>query len=240
MDTVLIVLTVASVAAAAAFGISAWRARAEEARRSAARVAALSAAIDGTQPALPAPATYETPATFATPPAARTPAHRPVAVTSMFATTSGASVHGLPLVKMGVFGALALAFLVVVAMANRDHAPATASAGSADAMLELVSMQHTREGRALTVTGLVRNPRIGVPRSNIAAVVSAFDRKGALVTGGDAGLDFINLAPGDESPFVVKLRDASGVARYRVSFRTGTSTLRHVDRRADALQASAK
>jgi hypothetical protein len=107
-------------------------------------------------------------------------------------------------------------------------------------MLELVSMQHAREGRALTVTGLVRNPRTGVPRSNIEAIVSAFDRKGALVTSSEVGLDFVNLAPGDESPFVVTLRDASGVARYRVSFRTGTSTLRHVDRRADALQASAK
>ena len=149
-------------------------------------------------------------------------------------------MRGLPLVKMGVFGALALAFLVVVAMANRDHAAVPAPAGSSDAMLELVSMQHARDGRALTVTGLVRNPRTGVPRSHIDAVVSAFDRKGTLVASGDAGLDFTNLAPGDESPFVVKLRDASGIARYRVSFRTGTSTLRHVDRRADALQASAK
>ena len=230
MDTVLIVLTCASVAAAASFGVSAWRSRAEEARRSAARVAALSAAIDGTDAAAPA----------AVPTGAVAAAHPPIAVTSMFATTSGASVRGLPVVKMGVFGALALAFLVVVAMANRDHAAAPAAAGSSAAMLELVSMQHAREGRALTVTGLVRNPRAGVPRSNIDAVVSAFDRKGALVTSGDAGLDFTNLAPGDESPFVVKLRDASGVARYRVSFRTGNSTVRHVDRRADALQASAK
>lgn len=229
MDTVLIVLTCASVAAATAFGISAWRSRVEDARRSAARIAALSAAIDGTEAPASAAPTGAVPA-----------AHRTVAVTSMFATTSGESVRGLPLVKMGVFGALALAFLVVVAMANRDHASAPASVGSSDAMLELVSMQHAREGRALTVTGLVRNPRTGVPRSNIEAIVSAFDRKGALVTSSEVGLDFVNLAPGDESPFVVKLRDASGVARYRVSFRTGTSTLRHVDRRADALQASAK
>jgi hypothetical protein len=235
MDTVLIVLTCASVAAAAAFGISAWRSRAEEARRSAARVAALTAAIDGGEPVA-----FDEAATFAAPPPTATPAFRPVAVTSMFATSPGASVRGLPLVKMGVFGALALVFLVVIAMANRDRAEAPASAGSADAMLELVSMKHARDGRGLTITGLVRNPRTGVPRSNIDAIVSAFDRNGALVTSGDAGLDFTNLAPGDESPFVVTLRDASGVARYRVSFRTGTSTLRHVDRRADALQASAQ
>lgn len=229
MDTVLFVLTCSSIAAAAAFGISAWRSRAEEARRSAARVAALSAAIDGTEVSAPAAPTV-----------VAATAHRPVALTSMFATTSGASVRGLPVVKMGVFGGLALAFLVVVAMANRDPAPTAASPGSSNVMLELVSMQHAREGRALTVTGLVRNPRTGVPRSKVDAVISAFDRKGALVTSGNAALDFTNLAPGDESPFVVKLRDASRVARYRVSFRTGDDPLRHVDRRADALQASAK
>src|SRR5689334_11457135 len=131
MDTVLIVLTCASVAAAAAFGISAWRSRADEARRSAARVAALSAAIDGVEPA-----TVAAPAAAPAPPPAAAPAYRPVAVTSMFATSPGASVRGLPLVKIGVFGSLALVFLVVVAMANRDRAEAPASAGSADAMLE--------------------------------------------------------------------------------------------------------
>src|SRR5688572_29394548 len=111
MDSVLIVLTCASVAAAAAFGISAWRSRADEARRSAARIAALSAAIDGSEP--PAPAPF---------PAAATPAYQHVAVSSMFATSPGASVQGRPLVRMGVFAALAVAFLVVVAMANRNHA----------------------------------------------------------------------------------------------------------------------
>jgi hypothetical protein len=228
MDTVLIVLTCASVAAAAAFGISAWRSRSDEARRSAARVAALAAAIDGSEPLASAP------------PASGTPANRPVAVTSMFATASGASVEGRPLVKIGVFGALALAFLVVVATANRNHASAPASAGSEEATLELVSMQHTRAGRALTVTGLVRNPRAGVPRANISAVVSAFDRKGAFVATGHAGLDFTTLGPGDESPFVVKIPEVSGVSRYRVRFRTESGNLRHVDRRADQFQAAAK
>ena len=100
-------------------------------------------------------------------------------------------------------------------------------------------MQHTREGRSLTVTGLVRNPRAGVPRANITAVISLFDRSGAVVANGRAALDFTNLAPGDESPFVVKLPDIAGVARYRVSFRTDAGALRHLDRRADQLQAAA-
>ena len=214
MDTVLIVLTCASAAAAAAFGFSAWRARADEAQRSAARVAALSAAIDASDPL-----------------AAAAPANHPVAVTSMFATAPGASVQGRPLVRMGVVAGLATAFIVIVAMANRDHtAPALPAAE--EAALELVSMHHTREGRSLTVVGLVRNPREGAPRSHITAVVFAFDRSGGFVGSGRAGLDFTNLAPGDESPFVVKIPDVAGVARYRVSFRTDAGIVRHLDRRA--------
>jgi hypothetical protein len=214
MDIVLIVLTCASVAAAAAFGFSAWRTRADEARRSAVRVAALSTAIDASEP--PAPAA---------------PANHPVAVTPMFAMAPGASVRGRPLVKMGVVAGLATAFIVIVAMANRDHtAPAAPTAE--EAALELVSMRHTTEGRTLTVTGLVRNPREAAPRSHITAVVFAFDRSGGFVASGRAGLDFINLAPGDESPFVVKIPDVAGVARYRVSFRTVDGIVQHLDRRA--------
>ena len=170
------------------------------------------------------------------------PTGPPIAVTSMFATASGASVQGRPFMKMGIFAALTIAFLVAVAMANRDRTPAPAPAGADEATLELVSMQHTRAGRALTVTGLVRNPRAGVPRSNISAVVLAFDRSGGFVASGRAALDFTTLAPGDESPFVVKIPDVAGVARYRVSFRTDVGIVRHLDRRSAAaggLQASA-
>jgi hypothetical protein len=227
MDTVLIVLTCASIAAAAAFGFSAWQSRADEARRSAARVAALSAAIDGPERLVSEPLQ------------SAAPQSQPIAITSMFATASGASVQGRPIVKMGVFAALATVFVVVVAMANRDHTTAAADT-RAEAALELVSMHHAREGRAFTVTGLVRNPRVGVPRSNIAAVVFAFDRSGGFVASGRAALDFTTLAPGDESPFVVKIPEVAGVARYRVSFRTEAGILRHLDRRADQLQASAK
>jgi hypothetical protein len=227
MDTVLIVLTCAAVAAAAAFGFNAWQSRADEARRSAARVAALSAAIDGAEPS-------------ASGPLMSPPAKSSVAVASMFATAPGASVQGRPLMKMGVFAALAVGFLVIVAMANRDHSAAAAADTREEAVLELVSMRHAREGRTLTVTGLVRNPRVGVPRANIAAVVFAFDRTGGFVASGRAALDFTTLAPGDESPFVVKIPDVAGVARYRVSFRTEAGILRHLDRRADQLQASAK
>jgi hypothetical protein len=216
MDTVLIVLTCASAAAAVAFGFSAWRARGDEARRSAARVAALSAAIDASEPLAPA-----------------APANHPVAVTSMFATAPGASVQGRPLMKMGVVAGLATALLVIVAMSTRDQAAPAAPADQA--ALELVSMRHARDGETLTVSGLVRNPRAAAPRSHITAVVFAFDRSGGFIASGRAGLDFVNLAAGDESPFVVKIPGVSGVARYRVSFRTEEGIVRHLDRRADQL-----
>lgn len=221
MDTVLIVLTGASVAAAAAFGFSAWKSRADEARRAAARVAALSAAIDGWEPLTCEPLT------------STASAREPAAVTPMFATTSGASMEGRPFLKMVVFAALATAFLVVVVMANRHHDVAPVTLSPDEATLELVSMQHKRDGRAFTVTGLVRNPREGVPRSHISAVVFAFDRSGGFLASGRAALDFINLVPGDESPFVVRIPDVSGIARYRVSFRTEAGIVRHLDRRSE-------
>ena len=226
MDSVLIVLTCASVAAAVAFWFTARKARAEDARRSAARVAALATAIDEGNPSI------ET-----------IRGHQRVAVNAMFATASGDAVRGRPLVKMGIFAGLVTALMIVIAVANRDPSAPLAAPVPDEANLELVSMQHTREGRVLTVTGLVRNPRGGAPHSNITAVVLALDAKGAFLASGQAALDFTTLAPGDESPFVVTIRDAARVARYRVSFRTGTETLKHVDRRSAAnggLQASAK
>lgn len=222
MDILLIILTCASVTAAAVFGISVWRLRADAERRSAARVAALSAAIDASELSSPCSEI------------------NPVPVTSMFATTAGASVSGRPLVKLGIFGALAATFLVIVAMANRSHVEPVVPAAN-EAVLELVSMHHTREGAILTVSGLVRNPRAGVPRTRIDAVVFAFDRTGGFLASGRAALDFTNLAPGDESPFVVKVPDVSDVVRYRVSFRTETGILRHLDRRtSNQLQALAR
>jgi hypothetical protein len=45
------------------------------------------------------------------------------------------------------------------------------------------------------------------------------------------GVDFTQLAPGDESPFVIRVDAPTNVARYRVSFRTDAGVVPHVDRR---------
>jgi hypothetical protein len=98
-------------------------------------------------------------------------------------------------------------------------------------------MTHTRSGYALTVTGLVRN-RGAAANGAITAVVYVFDRDGGFVASGRAPLDFGAIAEGDESPFHVTIADVKDVGRYRVSFRTDSGVVPHVDRR-EALQASA-
>jgi hypothetical protein len=112
--------------------------------------------------------------------------------------------------------------------------PARAAAGATDVPLELVSLRQAREGETLTVSGTVRNPSGAMDRRQIAAVVFLFDRTGSFVASGRAPLDYQALAPGDESPFVITVRGAADVSRYRVSFREGDDVLPHVDRREPA------
>jgi hypothetical protein len=224
MDVMLIALTVASLVAAAAFGLVAWRGVAEQRRRSAARVAALASAIDVDIPRASA-------------------AGQPVTVAAMFTTEPGGSLKSRPLVKAAVVATMGVAIVVAVAMSSGDS---TSTAGATPtstaqqgAPLELVSMRHAREGSKLTVSGLVRNPRTGSEAARIIAVVFAFDKDGTFVASGRAPLDFTTLEPGDESPFVVTIPNVSNVGRYRVSFRTETGMLRHVDRRSDQMRLAA-
>ena len=223
MNAVLLALTVVSLIAAAGFAVLTWRTRAEDRRRSAARVAALASAIDGSIP--------------------RTGlADAPVAVGSMFTTTPGGSLKSHPLIKAAVVATMGIAIVVAVAMSTRGQNEVSASTVAAPrqaAPLELVSMRHAREGTSLTVSGLVRNPRGGAAATRVTAVVFAFDKEGTFVASGRAPLDFTTLEPGDESPFVVTIPSVANVGRYRVSFRTEAGMLRHVDRRSDQMRLAA-
>lgn len=226
MNVLLTTLTVVSLVAAVGFALVAWRSLAEDRRRSAARVAALASAIDGgvPQPASPS---------------------APVAVASMFTTAPGGSLKSRPLIKAAVVATMGVAIVVAVAMSSgrQDEASSTPAAVNAAARqtapLELVSMRHAREGSSLTISGLVRNPRAGSLATRITAVVFAFDKNGTFVASGRAPLDFTTLEPGDESPFVVTIPNVSDVGRYRVSFRTESGMLRHVDRRSDQMRLAA-
>jgi hypothetical protein len=221
---VMLALTIGSFVLAVLFGLLAWRFAHEERRRSEARVTALAAAIDGSPATSPA----------------------------MFTQHRRSAVQGRPLLKLGIGFAFAVAVIVLIAMssgrrdverpvvADRVDAPEPSVATTGTPLtLELLSMTHDRTSEALTVTGLVRNA--GASSSGgLTAVVFAFDRDGNYVASGRALLDFPRLAAGDESPFRVRVPDVKDVGRYRVSFRTDTGVVRHVDRRpAFAAKAAA-
>ena len=112
-----------------------------------------------------------------------------------------------------------------------SRAGSTASASQGPAPLELTSLAHERSGESLKISGLVNNPRAGRAYSDVAAVVFTFDRQGNYLSSGRADLDYRQLPPGEESPFVITLPSAAGVVRYRVSFRTEAAVIPHVDRR---------
>lgn len=209
-----LVLSIMAVTAALVAAAYAWHVAREDRLRSEARVAALAAAIDGSEGSEgPGP---------------------------MFERAPRAGLQGRPLLKIGV--GFAMAVLVIVLIAMSGERPKTAVVddqtppGESSQSLELLSMRHARAGDGLRVTGLVRN-RGAAANTPIMAVVFVFDREGGFVASGRAPLEFGAIANGDESPFQVTIPDAKDVGRYRVSFRTPAGIVPHVDRRA-TLQVS--
>jgi len=122
---------------------------------------------------------------------------------------------------------------------TRDPAVGVQAVSPAPAgVLELLSLKHTRQADALTITGLVQNPRDGAPLSKIAATAFLFAADGTFLASGRAPLDFIVLRPGDESPFVINVPVTAAVARYRIGFRDEDGRIiGHVDRRGAASMA---
>jgi hypothetical protein len=108
----------------------------------------------------------------------------------------------------------------------------TSKAGSTAAPLELVALAHEREGDTLTVRGSIRNPVSGLEMSRLTAVVFIFDADGGFVASGRALVESPALIPGGESTFVVTVPAAGGIARYRISFRSGDRIIPHVDKRS--------
>jgi hypothetical protein len=121
---------------------------------------------------------------------------------------------------------------------SKPDPEAVAAATPAPASLELVALAHTREARSLTITGTVRNPSSGSRLEGLTAVVSLLDSTGALVSTKDVPLDYRALRPGEEAPFRLNIPDPGAIARYRVSFRAGNDVVPHVDRRIEPRLAS--
>jgi hypothetical protein len=221
-----LLLALVGFALAMFFAALVWKLTREERLRSEARVAALSDALD--DDAVPE-------------------ATGQVEVQPTFFTQERPSTSRGGLIKLAVGMAVTVAFIVAIAtlststsQAQRPSSTARAGSGTVkDGALELLSMRHQREGDALTVTGLVRNSG-SAAAERLIAVVFTFDRNGNFMASGRAPLEFVALAPGDESPFRVSVPSVGDVGRYRVSFRTEAGVVRHVDRRQALLAQRAE
>jgi hypothetical protein len=95
-----------------------------------------------------------------------------------------------------------------------------------------MTLVHERGDDRLTVRGTVRGRgRESDGDGPIVAVVSGFDRDGALVASARSPLQ---PAAGVESNFAVTLTGVDALHRYRVSFRRDDRVVAHVDRRNQA------
>jgi len=244
--TVLIVVTILSIAVAAVMSIVAWRFATEARRRSELRVATLASEIhQGIDVFRPEPAGFK-PATLAFQPETAAP---PPAVelftTSQRPAGSGARLATVLAFAVIVAGSVATVGLLLssrstegaagTSVETRPAAAAPGTDGRAAVPLELVALSHERDGNQLTVRGVVRNPASGAAIDGLTAVVFLFGRDGGFVTSGRTTVESSRLGPGNESRFVVTLPAAADVGRYRVSFRTDERIVPHVDRREPPL-----
>jgi hypothetical protein len=201
-------LLVVAIAVAGALGVVVWLQRREARQRSAARVAALSVAIDGPAGMLDAFVT-ESPGFGSWQAAAQAPSRR-----------------GWIVAAGAVPVALAIAALLVT-RGPRQASPALAARQPES--LELLDMRHARAGDMLMVTGTVRVR--GRDTAPVTAIVTGRDDEGRVIASAHAPLDDAELDVGGESSFQVSIGGGHEVRRYQVRFETPLGPLAHIDRR---------
>jgi len=227
MDTTLVGVTLLSLAMAAALSVIVWRMLRDERARSEARITALTAL------AAPPPAreTRDLPLRQA-----------PATVGAMFTEPEQASPWGQRFAVMGALGLIAASVVLFALAASGTKTSARSATQAAAAQptapaagLELLSLRDSRQADALTITGLVHNPRGGSPLSRVTVTAYTFDDKGSFLASGRALIDVTAFAPGDDSPFVVTVPVTGTVARYRIGFRAEDgSVIAHIDKRQQA------
>ena len=250
METVLIIVTLLSVAMAVIAFMSARRAQRRERERSEARIAALSAAADAhgedtggwTQTAgewhwtpEPREVTRDLGSTPNHQPPITAPGDRFFGTVERDEPSSGR----LPLFAAAALIVVVGGALIFLNTPAADEPSASVAQVAHTEPLELVALGHARDVRQLTISGTVRNPSTGAKLEGLTAVVSLLDRNGAFLSTKDVPLDYRALGPGEEAPFKVSIPNPGSIARYRVSFRAGTDVVPHVDRRSDTKLASA-
>jgi hypothetical protein len=228
----MLTITLLSLVVAAASGFFAWRTVRREHLRSSARVTSLAAVMD--EGILPLRA-FEAGPSFEPSDEFRSEANefrseeiaQPATLT--FEAMDMQSSIRRRLLSVVVGACVVVAGVVLIAMmSDRYEPPPTRVVSPHAESLELLSLDASRQGSTLAVTGIVRS-RAEEPLTAITAVVSAIDAKGRPVGRGSVPLDAIH--PRGESRFVVTIQDVNEAARYRVSFRSATGVIRHVDRR---------
>jgi hypothetical protein len=140
-----------------------------------------------------------------------------------------------PLTLLLVFGGLAIIgclFGGAYAWSQPGSTAFAATGAPVTTPIELLALEQVRKETALVVSGTVRNPDRAPARKGLSAMVFLFDGSGQVVASGRAPLDVQLLTAGDESPFVVSVPDAARAVRMRVSFRSGSAVVGHVDRRS--------
>jgi len=224
MTVLLVLVALVSLVIAGVLALYVRRLARTERERSEASAAALADMIG--------PAHLETPAVTGT--TFDVPTSHDVVPGSMFDATqpSAASPRVLLIPAIGLF--VVIAALSAVYLWNRPSAQPVAAAEASTAPLELVALRHQRRGDSMIISGLVRNPHGGRPIQSLSAVAFTFDKQGTFLASGRSPLDFPLLQPGDESPFTVTVPNSPAIGRYRVTFRTDSGIVPHVDRRGDS------
>ena len=219
MTALLVLVTLVSLAISGVLAIYARQLTRAERERAEANAAALADMIG--------PAHLEPTASIDAPADAGLPS-------AMFAAQQPASrsprMFLIPLI--GLF--VVVAALSTIYLWNRSAAQAATVPARSDAPLELVALRHERRGEVMVISGLVRNPHGGRTIQSLSAVAFTFDKQGTFLASGRALLDFPLLQPGDESPFTVTVPNSPAIGRYRVTFRTESGIVPHVDRRGDS------
>jgi hypothetical protein len=206
--TVLTAIAIVATAAACGFALLAWAQHRDAQRRSAARVAALSAAIDGREPAR----TGRLPEGDLARPAA-----------PLFAIEPSS-----PRRWMIAAGILPVVLIVAALLVTRGPRSGPPPALHQPESLELLAMHHDTTSGALTVTGTVRVRGRDTPP--VTAVVTGRDADGRVVASAHAPLEDAHLDLDGESSFQVAV-PGHDVRRYQVRFETPLGPLTHIDRR---------
>ncbi len=240
MESVLIVITLVSLALTIVLAVVLARLIRDERRRSEARVAVLREMADAVAPA------FEAGEVQSREPAADLDLPLTVDVRTsgdLFVRREPRSAWPHRLAVAAAIASLVTMTALALRSTGRSPSPAThantrPASTQTEGLLELLSLKQTQGTNKLTIIGLVQNPRDGTVLSKVKATALLFGPDGTFLASGGAPLDFTLLNPGDESPFVIDVPVTAPVARYRVGFRGEDGrVIGHVDRRTGATMA---